>query len=73
MVKEETKIEVKGIVTEALPNTMFRVELTDGRTILCHLAGKMRLYRIKVIPGDSVTVQMTPYDQEKGRIVLRGI
>ena len=63
----------KGQVIEALPNTYFRVKLEDGTEILCHLAGKLRMYRIKVLPGDLVTVEMSPYDQEKGRIVYRGI
>jgi translation initiation factor IF-1 len=68
--KEET-IEVEGEVTEALPNMMFRVRLTDGRIILCHLAGKMRIYNIKVMPGDHIRAQMTPYDLTKGRITYR--
>jgi len=68
---KEKKIEAEGTVIEALPNTMFRVELTDGRVILCHLSGKMRLHYIKVMPGDKVKVEMTPYDETKGRIVYR--
>jgi translation initiation factor IF-1 len=72
MVKQESKIKVKGVVTEALPNAMFRVKLEDGRVLLCHLAGKMRMYRIKVMPGDKVQVEMTPYDETKGRIIYRG-
>lgn len=72
MVKQESKIKVEGVVTEALPNAMFRVKLEDGRILLCHLAGKMRMYRIKVMPGDKVQVEMTPYDETKGRIVYRG-
>ena len=63
----------KGQVVEALPNTSFRVKLEDGTEIFCHLAGKLRMYRIKVLPGDLVTVEMSPYDSEKGRIVYRGI
>jgi len=63
--------EVNGVVLEALPNTQFKVKLEDDREILAHLAGKMRLYRIRVMPGDSVKVQMTPYDENKGRIVFR--
>lgn len=63
--------EYKGIVKKALPNTLFRVELEDGRIILAHLSGKMRRYRIKVLPGDQVKVEMTKYDQAKGRIVYR--
>jgi translation initiation factor IF-1 len=63
--------EVNGVVSEALPNTQFRVTLEDGREILAHLAGKMRLYRIKVMPGDRVKLEMSPYDTTKGRIVFR--
>ncbi len=63
--------EVNGVVLEALPNTQFKVKLDDGREILAHLAGKMRLYRIRVMPGDKVKMEMTPYDQGKGRIVFR--
>lgn len=63
--------EVNGVVSEALPNTQFRVTLEDGREILAHLAGKMRLYRIKVMPGDRVKLEMSPYDTSKGRIVFR--
>jgi len=55
-----------------LPNTLFRVKLEDGAEILAHLAGKLRMYRIKVLPGDSVTVEMSSYDDKKGRIVFRG-
>jgi len=62
----------QGIVLEALPSTHFRVKLDDGREILAHLAGKLRIYRIKVLPGDRVTVEMSPYDEKKGRIVYRG-
>jgi translation initiation factor IF-1 len=71
MVKSQKNIEVQGVVTEALPNAMFRVKISDGRIILCHLAGKMRIYRIKVMPGDKVKIQMTPYDETKGRIIYR--
>lgn len=63
--------EVNGVVSEALPNTQFRVTLEDGREILAHLAGKMRLYRIRVMPGDKVKLEMSPYDQDKGRIIFR--
>ena len=71
MVKQEGKIKAEGVVTEALPNAMFRVKLEDGRVLLCHLAGKMRMYRIKVMPGDRVQIEMTPYDETKGRIIYR--
>jgi translation initiation factor IF-1 len=70
-VTKEKKTEVEGVVTEALPNTMFRVKLNDGRLILCHLSGKMRIHYIKVMPGDKVKLEMTPYDETKGRIVYR--
>ncbi len=65
-------IEKVGLVTQALPNTMFRVKLEDeDREIIAHLSGKMRMYRISIMPGDSVRVEMTPYDLNKGRIVYR--
>ena len=63
--------EIEGIVTEALPNTLFRVKLSDDKMILCHLSGKMRINYIKILPGDKVKVEMTPYDLTKGRIVYR--
>lgn len=62
----------KGIVLEALPSANFRVKLDDGKEILCHLSGKLRIYRIKILPGDRVTVAMSPYDERRGRIVYRG-
>lgn len=64
-------IEVTGTITECLPNTMFRVELENGHNILCVLSGKMRKNRIKVIEGDEVLVEMSPYDLSKGRISRR--
>jgi translation initiation factor IF-1 len=63
--------EVEGIVKESLPNTLFRVELPDGNIVLCHLSGKMRMHFIKILPGDRVRVEMTPYDKTKGRITFR--
>ncbi|MBI4100092.1 translation initiation factor IF-1 [Candidatus Microgenomates bacterium] len=63
--------EVDGTVLENLPNTMFRVQLVNGNTVLCTLSGKMRLHHIKILPGDKVKVEMTPYDDSKGRIVYR--
>ena len=63
--------EVEGEVTETLPNTLFRVKLSDGRIILCHLSGKMRINFIRILPGDKVKVEMTPYDLTKGRITYR--
>ena len=64
-------LRLQGEVTEALPNTLFRVELENGPLILAHLSGKMRLHYIKVLAGDWVTVELTPYDLTKGRIVTR--
>lgn len=64
-------IEVEGIVRESLPNTLFRVELSDGRIVLCHLSGKLRMNYIKILPGDRVRVETTPYDETKGRITYR--
>jgi translation initiation factor IF-1 len=60
-----------GLVTAALPNTMFRVTLDGGGEIIAHLSGKMRMYRISIMPGDKVKVEMTPYDKDKGRITYR--
>ncbi len=64
-------IEVEGTVLESLPNAMFRVELENGHVILAHISGKMRMHYIKILPGDRVTVEMTPYDLTKGRITYR--
>lgn len=71
MVKKQQNIEAEGVVTETLPNTMFRVKLEDGRLVLCLLSGKMRFHRIRVMPADKVKVEMTPYDETRGRIVYR--
>lgn len=65
------KIEVEGEVAETLPNTLFRVKLPNGRLVLCHLSGKMRLNFIRLMPGDRVKIEMTPYDATKGRITYR--
>lgn len=64
-------IEMDGVVKEVLPNTLFRVEVAEGKVILCHLSGKMRIHFIKILPGDKVRVEMTPYDTERGRITYR--
>ncbi len=64
-------IEIDGVVKEVLPNTLFRVEIEGGRVVLCHLSGKMRIHFIKILPGDRVRIEMTPYDKEKGRIIFR--
>ena len=68
---KQGKIEIQGEITEALPNAMFRVRLEDERLVVCHLSGKMRRYRIKVMPGDQVKVEMTHYDEKRGRIIYR--
>lgn len=70
MSKAETT-EVMGEVLQALPNTTFKVMLEDGSTIIAHLSGKMRMFRISIMPGDKVKVEMTPYDKSKGRITYR--
>ena len=64
-------IRVEGVVKELLPNTMFLVELQTGHNVLAHISGKMRLNFIRILPGDSVTLEMSPYDLTKGRIVFR--
>ena len=65
-------LEFKGKVMDLLPNAMFRVELENGHTVTAHTAGKLRKNRIRVLQGDNVTVEMTPYDLTKGRIIFRG-
>ena len=70
MSKQNT-IEQVGTVTEALSNSMFRVELENGVNILCHISGKIRINNIRIMPGDSVKVEMSPYDLTKGRIITR--
>lgn len=70
MAKEEP-IEVEGRVVEPLPNAMFRVELENGHRVLAHISGKMRMHFIKILPGDKVTVELSPYDLTRGRIVYR--
>ncbi|MHC4498063.1 MAG: translation initiation factor IF-1 [Planctomycetota bacterium] len=70
MAKKEA-IRLQATVTEALPNAMFRVELKGGHKILAHVSGKMRMHYIRILPGDTVTVEMSPYDLNRGRIVLR--
>ena len=64
-------IVVQGTVEEALPNAMFRVELENGHVVLAHISGKMRKFRIRVMPGDQVTVELSPYDLTRGRITFR--
>ena len=70
MAKEEA-ISVEGTATEALPNAMFRVELENGHNILAHVSGKMRMHFIRILPGDKVTVELSPYDLTRGRITYR--
>jgi len=69
---DNKNLRKNGQVIEALPSTHFKVKLSDGEEVLCHLAGKLRMYRIKILPGDQVTVEMSPYDKKRGRIVYRG-
>ncbi|NCX31159.1 MAG: translation initiation factor IF-1 [Actinobacteria bacterium] len=68
---KEDAIVLEGTITESLPNAMFRVELSNGRSVLAHISGKMRMNYIKILPGDKVTVELTPYDLSKARIVFR--
>ncbi|MFO7761262.1 MAG: translation initiation factor IF-1 [Thermodesulfobacteriota bacterium] len=70
MAKEES-IEVEGVIIEPLPNAMFRVELDNGHRVLAHISGKMRMHFIKILPGDRVTVQLSPYDLTRGRVTYR--
>jgi translation initiation factor IF-1 len=70
MAKEEA-IQMEGTVTETLPNTTFRVELENGHTVTAHISGKMRKHYIRILTGDKVTIELTPYDLSKGRIVYR--
>jgi translation initiation factor IF-1 len=70
MAKEEA-IRVEGVVLETLPNAMFRVELENQHRVLAHISGKMRMHFIKILPGDKVTIELSPYDLSRGRIVYR--
>ena len=71
MAKKEV-IEVEGTIVEALPNAMFRVELKNGHRVLAHISGKMRMHFIQIMPGDKVSLELSPYDLNRGRIVYRG-
>lgn len=71
MEKGKAKIEKEGIVRETFPNAFFRVTLDDGGEVLAHISGKIRIYRIKILPGDRVKVELSPYDPTRGRIVYR--
>jgi translation initiation factor IF-1 len=68
---KEDNIEVQGTIVETLPNATFRVELENGQTIMAYVSGKMRMHFIKILPGDKVTVELSPYDLTKGRITYR--
>lgn len=70
MAKEDS-IEVQGTIIETLPNAMFRVELENGHRVLAHISGKMRMHYIKILPGDKVTIELSPYDLTRGRITYR--
>jgi translation initiation factor IF-1 len=71
MTKQDDKIEIEGTVIEALPNTQFKVELENGHEVLAYLSGKMRKYYIRILLGDRVRVEVTPYDMSRGRITYR--
>jgi len=68
---KEDSIEVEGVVVEPLPNAMFRVQLENGHKILAHISGKMRMHFIKILPGDKVKIELSPYDLTRGRITYR--
>lgn len=68
---KEDMIEIKGTVVETLPNAMFKVELENGHEVLAHVSGKIRMYYIRILPGDKVTVELSPYDLSRGRITYR--
>jgi translation initiation factor IF-1 len=71
MKQKEGVIRVDGTVQETLPNAMFRVEIEGGHVILAHVSGKMRMHYIRILPGDKVTIELSPYDLTRGRIILR--
>lgn len=71
MAKREESIEMEGTVNEPLPNAMFRVELDNGHKVLAHISGKMRMHYIRILPGDRVVVELSPYDLTRGRITYR--
>ncbi len=71
MAKKEEVIRAEGVISESLPNTTFRVQLENGPEILCYISGKMRMHYIRILPGDRVVVEITPYDPSRGRIVYR--
>ena len=71
MAKKDGVIEIEGTIVEALPNAMFRVELENGHNVLAHISGKMRMHYIRILPGDRVKVELSPYDLTRGRVVYR--
>ena len=71
MSKQDGAIELEGMITESLPNAMFRVELDNGHKVLAHISGKMRMHYIRILPDDRVVVELSPYDLTRGRIVYR--
>ena len=71
MAKRDDAIEIEGTVVEPLPNAMFRVELENGHMVLAHISGKMRMHYIRILPGDKVVVELSPYDLTRGRITYR--
>ena len=71
LTKKEDAIEIEGTVAEPLPNAMFRVELDNGHKVLAHISGKMRMHYIRILPGDKVVVELSPYDLTRGRITYR--
>ena len=71
MSEKEGAIQMEGVVVEPLPNAMFKVKLENGRQVLAHISGKMRMFYIKILPGDKVTVELSPYDLTRGRITYR--
>ena len=72
MMAKEEPITVEAVVTESLPNARFRAKLESGHEILAHVSGKMRMHYIRILPGDKITIEMSPYDLTKGRIIQRG-
>jgi translation initiation factor IF-1 len=71
MKQKEGIIRIEGVVNETLPNAMFRVEIEGGHEVLAHVSGKMRMHYIRILPGDRVTMELSPYDLTRGRIILR--
>jgi translation initiation factor IF-1 len=70
--KKEKKEIVFGKIIETLPNTTFKIKLDDGKEVIAHLAGRLRMFKIKILPGDRVKIELSPYDKTKGRIIWRG-